>query len=62
MEKVRAELPLFSVEEARTLHLTSFLLSVLLTTIAATNQSARGNFDSCCTKYWINWLVGWMDG
>ena len=47
MEKVRAELTLFSVEKARTLHLTSFLLSVLFLTIA-TSQSACGNFDS----YW----------
>ena len=30
MEKVRAELAIFSVEKARVLHLTSFLLSVLL--------------------------------
>ena len=30
MEKLRAELALISVEEARALHLTSFLLSVLL--------------------------------
>ena len=29
-EKLRAELVLFSVEKARALHLTSFLLSVLL--------------------------------
>ena len=29
MEKVRARLALFSVEKARVLHLTSFLLSVL---------------------------------
>ena len=31
-EKLRAELVLFSVEKARALHLTSFLLSVLLQT------------------------------
>ena len=49
-EKLRAELALFSVEKARALHLTSFLLSVLLWTIA-TSQSARGNFDSYC-KMW----------
>ena len=30
MEKVRAELAIFFVEKARALHLTSFLLSVLL--------------------------------
>ena len=30
MEKVRADLALFSVEKARALHLRSFLLSVLL--------------------------------
>ena len=30
MEKVRAELALFSVDKARVLHLTSFVLSVLL--------------------------------
>ena len=30
MENVRAELALFSVEKVRALHLTSFLLSVLL--------------------------------
>ena len=30
MEKTRAEFSLFSVEKARALHLTSFLLSVLL--------------------------------
>ena len=30
MEKVRAELTIFFVEKARALHLTSFLLSVLL--------------------------------
>ena len=30
VEKVRAELALFSIEKVRTLHLTSFLLSVLL--------------------------------
>ena len=30
MEKVRVELALFSFEKARALHLTSFLLSVLL--------------------------------
>ena len=47
MEKVRAELALFSVEKTRALHLTSFLLSVLLLKIA-TNQSARGNFDNYC--------------
>ena len=47
MEKVRAGLALFSVEKVRVLHLTSFLLSVRLQTMA-TNQSARGNFDSCC--------------
>ena len=60
MGKVRAELPLFSVEAARTLHLTSFLLSVLLK-IIATSQSARGNFVSYCKKKTINSLVGWMD-
>ena len=48
MEKVRAEfIAIFFVEKARTLHLTSFLLSVLLQTIA-TSQSARGNLDSYC--------------
>ena len=49
MEKVRAELAIFFVEKARALHLTSFLLSVLLQTIA-TSQSARGNLDSYCKK------------
>ena len=43
MEKVRAELAIFFVEKAHALHLTSFLLSVLLKTIA-TSQSARGNW------------------
>ena len=38
---------LCSVEKAFMLHLTSFLLSVLLQTIA-TSQSACGNFDSYC--------------
>ena len=47
MEKVRAELAIFFVEKARALHLTSFLLSVLLWTIA-TSQSARANLDSYC--------------
>ena len=50
MEKVRAELTIFFVEKARALHLTSFLLSVLLETIA-TSQSARENLDSYCKKY-----------
>ena len=47
MEKVQAELAISFVEKARELHLMSFLLSVLLWTIA-TNQSARGNLDSYC--------------
>ena len=47
MEKTREEFPLFSVEKARALHLTSFLLSVLLLTIA-TSHSARRNLDSYC--------------
>ena len=47
MEKVRAELAMFFVKKARALHLTSFLSSVLLKTIA-TSQSARGNLDSYC--------------
>ena len=47
MEKVRADLTIFFVEKARALHLTSFLLSVLLQTIA-TSQSARENLDSYC--------------
>ena len=47
MEKVRAELVLFSVEKVHALHLMSFLLSVLLLTIA-TSQSVCGNFDSYC--------------
>ena len=47
-ENVRTELTLLFFECARnTLHLTSFLLSVLLGTIA-TSQSARKNFDSYC--------------
>ena len=50
MEKVRAELAIFFVEKVHALHLTSFLLSVLLLTIA-TSQSARGNLDSYCKKY-----------
>ena len=41
------ELALFSVEKVHVLHPTSFLLSVLLQTIAM-SQSARGNFDSYC--------------
>ena len=49
MEKVRAELAIFFVEKVRALHLASFLLSVLLKTIA-TNQSAHGNLDSYCKK------------
>ena len=47
MEKVLAELAIFFVEKVRALHLTSFLLSPLLQTIA-TSQSARGNLDSYC--------------
>ena len=52
MEKVRAELAIFFIEKARALHLTSFLLSVLLYTIA-TSQSGRKNLDSyiCKIKY-----------
>ena len=41
------ELALFSVEKACALHLTSFLLTVLLQKIAM-SQSARENFDSYC--------------
>ena len=44
MEKMQAELALFSVEKACALHLTSFLLSVLLWRIAM-SQSLRENFD-----------------
>ena len=47
MEKVRLELAIFFDEKARASHLTSFVLSVLLKTIA-TSQAARGNFDSYC--------------
>ena len=57
MEKVRAELAIFFVEKARALHLTSFLLSVLLQTIA-TSQSARGNLDSYCKKPLMNFFQG----
>ena len=52
MEKVRAELAIFFVEKARALHLTSFLLSVLLYTIA-TSQSACGNLDSYLTNRFL---------
>ena len=45
MEKIQAELALFLIEKARVLHLTSLLLSVLLSTIVM-SQSAYGNFDS----------------
>ena len=41
MENVRAKLALFSIEKAPALHLTSFLFSLLLQTIA-TSQSAYG--------------------
>ena len=37
----RAELPSFSVEKARALHLTSFLLSVLVYTISCEPISAQ---------------------
>ena len=47
MGKVLAELALFSVVESCVLHVPSFLLSVLLWTIA-TSQSPRWNFDSNC--------------
>ena len=46
MEKLQAELDLFSIEKVNVLHLTSFLLSVLLETIAM-SQSVWRNFDSC---------------
>ena len=49
MEKVRAELTLFSVEKERSLHMTSFLMSVPLLMIAK-SQLSRGNFDSYCKK------------
>ena len=45
MEKVQAELALFSVEKACAIHLMSLLLSVLLWRIA-TSQSLHENFDS----------------
>ena len=47
VEKVRPELALFSVEKVRALHMTSFLLSVLLQAIAR-SQSAHRNFDIYC--------------
>ena len=43
MEKVRAELALFSVEKVCALHLTSVLLQTI-----ATSQSVRWNFQSYC--------------
>ena len=50
IEKIRAELALFSVEKGRALHLTLFVLSVLLET-TTTSQSARDNFDSNCESF-----------
>ena len=47
MGKGCMELALCSIEKACVLHLTSFLLSVLLQTIA-TRQSLCKNFDSYC--------------
>ena len=49
------ELALSSVEKARALHLTSFLLSVLRLLTIAMSQSAHRNFDSYCKRF-INWL------
>ena len=46
MEKVRTGLALFYFEKARALHLTSFLLSVIIT--IALSDSASGNFESYC--------------
>ena len=45
----------FAVEKARALHLTSFLLSVLLQTIA-TSKLARENFNNFF-KYLMMWLL-----
>ena len=60
MVKVRGELSLYSAEEARALHLTSFLLSVLVLTIA-TSQSARGNFNSYCEIEIFNFSLNSCD-
>ena len=49
LEKVQAELALFSIEKVRILHPMSFLLSVLLKKITM-SQSVRGNFDSYCER------------
>ena len=47
MKNLLAELTLFSIEKVRALHLTSFLVLLLLWTMVM-SQAAQVNFDTYC--------------